>query len=88
MFTMFKEPMGELFMTEQLLLKKGLKHHFGKSGADAVINQLRTTVGLLRCHQTSPSKKPDQRPKTCSTQQLPYVSETEMMRLDQGVGMC
>jgi hypothetical protein len=40
MFTTFEEPMGELFMTEQMSLKKGLKH-FGKSGADAVINELR-----------------------------------------------
>jgi hypothetical protein len=40
MFTMFKEPMGELFMTEQMSLKKGLKH-FGKSGADAIVDELR-----------------------------------------------
>jgi hypothetical protein len=39
-FATFEEPMGELFMTEQMSLKKGLKH-FGKSGADAVISELR-----------------------------------------------
>jgi hypothetical protein len=36
----FDEPMGHLFMTEQMSLKKGLKH-FGKDGADAVIKELR-----------------------------------------------
>jgi hypothetical protein len=35
----FDEPMGHLFMTEQMSLKKGLKH-FGKDGADAVIKEL------------------------------------------------
>jgi Reverse transcriptase (RNA-dependent DNA polymerase) len=40
MFTTFEEPMGELFVTEQMSLKKGLKH-FGKSGADAVVDELR-----------------------------------------------
>jgi hypothetical protein len=32
--------MGELFMTEQMSLKKGLKY-FGKSGADAVVAEMR-----------------------------------------------
>ena len=36
----FEEPMGELFMTEQMSLKKGLKY-FGKSGADAVVAEMR-----------------------------------------------
>jgi phage terminase large subunit GpA-like protein len=36
----FEEPMGELFMTEQMSLKKGLRH-FSKSGADAVVAELR-----------------------------------------------
>jgi hypothetical protein len=35
----FEEPMGELFMTEQMSLKKGLKY-FGKSGADAVVAEM------------------------------------------------
>jgi hypothetical protein len=35
----FNEPMGELFMTEQMSLKKGLKY-FGKSGADAVVAEM------------------------------------------------
>jgi hypothetical protein len=39
MFTTFEEPMGELFLTEQMSLKKGLKH-FGKSGTDAIIKEL------------------------------------------------
>jgi hypothetical protein len=37
----FDEPMGHLFMTEQMSLKKGLKPHFGKDSADAVIKELR-----------------------------------------------
>jgi uncharacterized protein YeaC (DUF1315 family) len=36
----FEEPMRELFMTEQMSLKKGLKY-FGKSGADAVVAEMR-----------------------------------------------
>jgi uncharacterized protein YeaC (DUF1315 family) len=36
----FEEPMGELFMMEQMSLKKGLKY-FGKSGADAVVAEMR-----------------------------------------------
>jgi hypothetical protein len=36
----FEEPMGELFMTEQMSLKKGLKY-FGKKGADAVVSEMR-----------------------------------------------
>ena len=40
MLATFEEPMGELFLTEQMSLKKGLKH-FGKSGADAVVAELR-----------------------------------------------
>jgi predicted ATPase len=39
MLATFEEPMGELFMTEQMSLKKGLKR-FGKSGADAVVAEL------------------------------------------------
>jgi hypothetical protein len=35
----FTEPLGELFMTEQMLLKRGLKT-FGKAGADAVIAEM------------------------------------------------
>jgi hypothetical protein len=35
----FDKPMGELFLTEQMSLKKGLKH-FGKPGADAVVAEL------------------------------------------------
>ena len=40
MLMTFDEPMGHLFLTEQMSLKKGLKH-FGKDGADAVIKELR-----------------------------------------------
>jgi hypothetical protein len=36
----FEEPMGELFLTEQMSLKKGQKY-FGQSGADAVVAELR-----------------------------------------------
>jgi hypothetical protein len=39
MFATFEEPIGELFLTEQMSLKKGLKY-FGKSGTDAVIKEL------------------------------------------------
>ena len=40
MLATFKEPMGELFMMEQMSLKKGLKH-FGKNGADALVAEMR-----------------------------------------------
>ena len=40
MLAMFEQPLSELFMTEQMSLKKGLKY-FGKSGADAVITEMR-----------------------------------------------
>ena len=36
----FEQPLGELFVTEQMSLKKGLKY-FGKSGADAVVAEMR-----------------------------------------------
>jgi hypothetical protein len=36
----FHEPMGELFMTEQMSLKRGLKE-FGEDGANAVIEELK-----------------------------------------------
>jgi hypothetical protein len=36
----FPEPMGELFMTEQMSLKRGLKE-FGEDGANAVIDELK-----------------------------------------------
>jgi hypothetical protein len=36
----FEDPMGELFLTEQMSLKKGLKQ-FGKDGASAVVDELR-----------------------------------------------
>ena len=36
----FEEPLGELFLTEQMSLKKGLKW-FGKNGADAVVKELK-----------------------------------------------
>jgi hypothetical protein len=40
MLVTFDEPMGELFLTEQMSLKKGLKY-FGKSGANAVVKECR-----------------------------------------------
>jgi uncharacterized membrane protein YgcG len=40
MLATFEEPMGELFMTEQMSLKKGLKL-FGKDGANAVVAEMR-----------------------------------------------
>jgi hypothetical protein len=40
MLATFEEPMGELFMTEQMSLKKGLKL-FGKDRADAVVAEMR-----------------------------------------------
>jgi hypothetical protein len=40
MLATFEQPMGELFMTEQMSLKKGLKH-FGIKGAHAVVAELR-----------------------------------------------
>jgi hypothetical protein len=36
----FEQPMGMLFMTEQMLLKRGLKQRFGKAGADAVVAEM------------------------------------------------
>jgi hypothetical protein len=39
LLTTFDEPMGELFMTEQMSLKKILKY-FGKNGADAVVAEM------------------------------------------------
>ena len=39
MLATFDEPMGELFLTKQMSLKKGLKY-FGKSGANVVVNEL------------------------------------------------
>jgi hypothetical protein len=36
----YEDPMGELFLTEQMSLKKGLKQ-FGKDGAEAVVAELR-----------------------------------------------
>ena len=36
----FHEPMGELFMTEQMSLKRGLKE-FGEDGAKVVIKELK-----------------------------------------------
>ena len=39
MLTTFKQPMGELFMTEQMSLRKGLKY-FGKSRADTVVAKM------------------------------------------------
>jgi hypothetical protein len=36
----FEQPMGELFLTEQMNVKKGLKV-FGESGAEAVVKELR-----------------------------------------------
>ena len=40
MLAMFKQPLGELFMMEQMSLKKGLKY-FGKTGADAMVAEMR-----------------------------------------------
>jgi hypothetical protein len=40
MLNTFEQPLGELFLTEQMSLKKGLKY-FGKKGADAVVAELR-----------------------------------------------
>jgi hypothetical protein len=40
MLATFEEPMGELFITEQMSLKKGLKR-FGKDGADAVVAEMK-----------------------------------------------
>ena len=39
MLTTFEQRMGELFMTEQMPLKKGLKY-IRKSGADAVVAKM------------------------------------------------
>jgi hypothetical protein len=36
----FEDPLGELFLTEQMSLKKGLKY-FGKAGAEAVVKEMR-----------------------------------------------
>jgi hypothetical protein len=36
----FEEPLGELFLTEQMSLKKGLKQ-FGKDGADTFMEEMR-----------------------------------------------
>jgi hypothetical protein len=36
----FEQPMGMLFMTEQMSLKRGLKR-FGKAGADAVVSEMK-----------------------------------------------
>jgi hypothetical protein len=37
---LFQEPLGDLFLTEHISLKKGLKH-FSKDGAEAVVKKLR-----------------------------------------------
>ena len=39
MLATYEEPMGKLFMTEQMSLKKGLKH-FEKSGVDMVVAEM------------------------------------------------
>ena len=45
MLATFEQPMGEVFMTEQMSLKKGLKY-FCKSGADAVVAEMQQLDGL------------------------------------------
>ena len=45
LLTMFEQPMGEAFMTEQMPLKKGLKY-FRKSRADVVVAEMRQLDNL------------------------------------------
>ena len=45
MLATFEQPLGEVFMTKQMSLKKGLKY-FGKSGADVVVAEMRQLDNL------------------------------------------
>ena len=45
LLTTFEQLMGELFMTEQMPLKKGLKY-FGKSRAEAVVAKMQQLDNL------------------------------------------
>jgi len=60
-FVTFEQPMGELFLTEQMSLNKGLKM-FGKPGASAVVNELkqlemRKTIEPVRPRDMTQSQK-------------------------------
>jgi len=49
----FKQPMGELFLTEQMNVKKGLRK-FGKPGATAVVSELRQLDRFETIEPTNP----------------------------------
>ena len=55
MLATFEEPMGELFIMEQMSLKKGLER-FGKDGANAVIAEMKQ---LHYQNVITPIKAPD-----------------------------
>jgi hypothetical protein len=75
----FNEPMGELFMTEQMSLKKGLKH-FGKNGADAVVAEMRQ---LDYCNVIKPvdGKKLTREQKRHALQYLTYLKQKQCGRI-------
>lgn len=55
MLAMFEQLMGELFLTEQMSLKKGLQK-FGKTGASAVVSELHQIEEQKTIEPVDPNK--------------------------------
>jgi hypothetical protein len=75
----FEEPMGELFMTEQMSLKRGLKE-FGKDGANAVISKLKQ-LDYLDAIKPVHSKKVTGEQKKASLPYLMYLKQKRCGRV-------
>ena len=67
--------MGELFMTEQMPLKKGLKY-FGKSGADAVVAEMQW-LDNLNVIKPVAGKSLTHQQKQCALSYLMYLKQKQ-----------
>jgi hypothetical protein len=54
MMLTFQDHIGELFLTEQMPFRRGIKH-FGKGGADAVVRELKQLDTLETVQPLHPS---------------------------------
>ena len=76
----FEQLLGELFMTKQMLLKKGLKY-FGKSGADAVMIAKMRQLNYLNVIKPVEKKSLTHEQKQCALSYLMYLKQKQCGRI-------
>jgi hypothetical protein len=75
MMLTFQDPIGELFLTEQMPFRRGIKH-FGKDGADAVVRELKQLDTL----ETVPPLHPNDLSREQKREALRYLMYLKQKR--------